>query len=188
MIGENESMKSFENRKGITLLEVLVTVSVLVLLCTGFFLAGSATSSSADGTRIITDLMNIKKAAILWYSDNYDTVKTMRANNTNIQANTDALNGICKYISGGSNITLNQKDMKEGTYGIYNVKARRTIWYVGYRFAKDENNIRKSIEGQADLLGLHFSDVLPDPTKSNGYDPSKDSGEKKIVWMHILGD
>lgn len=184
-------MKKFTRRRGISLFEVLIVIAVIVILSTAFFLSSLKVAGSGDAAKIITDLTAIKKATLSWYADNRETFKEMHKKNStkkaNIQGSPDYLNDIAKYL-GNPTIKLNvnkEKEIKEGTYAIFNVKKHTTTWYVGYKLTLDEEeDVKDKLKGRQDTLGLHFTGKYPNP---DNLAPDGNEGDN-VVWMHILGD
>ncbi|MBR0069403.1 MAG: prepilin-type N-terminal cleavage/methylation domain-containing protein, partial [Synergistaceae bacterium] len=60
-------------RKGISLIEILIVIAVIVILSSGVMLSITSMEASAQANKIINDLVNIKMAALLWYKNNADT-------------------------------------------------------------------------------------------------------------------
>ena len=99
-------MKTFK-RKGFTLVELLIIMIVLSILTGAMMLSSTKITASADASRIINNLVNIKNATIAWYFHNRDKVDEKgRVNGKALETanNKDAI-GILKYLNAGEEIT-----------------------------------------------------------------------------------
>ena len=125
------------NRKGFTLVELLIVIVVVGILAAMMMLSSTEAVSSAKAAKIIADMRNIKTAVLSWYIDNID--KVVKVNNeykirfssgstpTYLGDYLKAGNGagkaeILKYLDGGSNIVFNaHNDIKSwsGSTGTY---------------------------------------------------------------------
>ena len=181
-------MQNFAKRKGMTLIEVLIVVSVIITLSTSMFLSSTQVTGTADAAKIIADLTTIRKAAIAWTADNRDRLKANYAKSTpkRVQSSRDILNGIAKYIDNNENITLNGNsngELSQGGYGVCGAENHQTTWYAGYKFANDESHLKEKLRDREKSAGLHFTNKWPDPTGS-----TENNKGDNIVWMYILGD
>ena len=61
-------------RKGFTLVELLIVIVVIGILSAMMMLSSTEAVSSAKAADIISDLRNLKTAALAWYADNLDKV------------------------------------------------------------------------------------------------------------------
>ena len=62
-------------RKGFTLVELLIVIVVIGILSAMMMLSSTEAVSSARAADIISDLRNLKTAALAWYADNLDFVE-----------------------------------------------------------------------------------------------------------------
>lgn len=62
-------------RKGFTLVELLIVIVVIGILSAMMMLSSTEAVSSARAADIISDLRNLKTAALAWYADNLDYVE-----------------------------------------------------------------------------------------------------------------
>ncbi len=180
-------MKNFSNRKGFTLVELLIVIVVIGVLSAMMMLSSTEAVSSAKASNIISNLRNIKTATLAWYTDNLEIVK-YGDNTWQIQAllcnNTDdARTKLLSYLgSDSSSISLNNGNagdpIKEGGYGVCDNGSdnKRNTWFVGYKFAKGETSIKEKVKSRASSIGLYFC----------GQTPNKN--DDTVVWMKVLGD
>lgn len=188
-------MKNFAAHKGMTLIEVLIVVSVIITIATSMFLSSTQATGTADAAKIIADLTTIRKAALAWEADNRERLKAnyRQGSPTHIHTSTDITKGIAKYIDNNENFTLNNGGSGKlalGGYGVCEVTKHRTTWYVGYKFANGESHLKEKLRGRAKSAGLHFSTEWPNPlgdnNKYNNY--NDDNTGDNIVWMYVKGD
>lgn len=64
----NKAMKA--RHGGFTLVELLIVIIIIAILAGMLLLATGSATDSADATRIINDLRNLKGAAMMYYVDN----------------------------------------------------------------------------------------------------------------------
>ena len=120
--------------KGFTLVELLIVIVVIGILSAMMMLSSTEAVNSARAATIIADLSNLKKALMVWHTDNYDRIEhnstdehagmILVSNNTYkpIQE-TDIVDEIVtRYLSGAKinqGIRGSYREMSEGSYGIY---------------------------------------------------------------------
>ena len=96
-------MKKFTKRQGFTLVELLIVVVVIGILSAMMMLSSTEAVSSARAADIISDLKNMKTAALEWYADNIEYVQgKIKKNNANFSKLSDSanVNEIIKYLGG----------------------------------------------------------------------------------------
>ncbi len=85
-------------RKGFTLVELLIVIVVIGVLSAMMMLSSTEAVSSARAASIISNLRNLKTAALSYYADNIDTAEALKTGTTG----TDTLEGkredIMKYL------------------------------------------------------------------------------------------
>ena len=180
-------MKNFSNRKGFTLVELLIVIVVIGVLSAMMMLSSTEAVSSAKASNIISNLRNLKTAVLSWYTDNLDKIQTdgrvkIGDETHPIQEWTDAQLGISKYFSNGDSVPYKGSKETKGDNGFYCIYdaggVNRTTWYVGYRFdTKTEAAVKEKVKARKDSLGLIFVD----------YSPNNGSGDGR-VWMKVMGD
>ena len=112
------------NRKGFTLVELLIVIVVIGILAAMMMLSSTEAVSSAKAAKIIADMRNIRTAVLEWYTDNYDKIVKV-GNEYKIYLNHDRTGTpaylgdylkagnwagkaeILKYLDGGMSIELN---------------------------------------------------------------------------------
>ena len=111
------------NRKGFTLVELLIVIVVIGVLAAMFILSSTESVTSAKASNIITNLQLLKRAVLAWHMDNREKVlrngMVKIGNETHpIQEWSDSALKLSNYFShlGGSAINLNSVAQKaEGT-------------------------------------------------------------------------
>ena len=86
--------------EGISVIELLIVIALIVMLTGAMFLSTLKTSGTAEAAVIVENLRAISEGAKLWYADNRDKVKKMYADKGNIQHRQEYIKEIKKYIIG----------------------------------------------------------------------------------------
>ncbi|MBQ9595386.1 MAG: type II secretion system protein [Synergistaceae bacterium] len=98
-------MKKFaSNRKGFTLVELLIVIVVIGILSAMMMLSSSEAVATAKATVIISDLRNLKTAALAYFADNVDTYLSKTAvrdqDEISTRKNSDKWDKIMTYLNG----------------------------------------------------------------------------------------
>ena len=125
-------MKNFSNRKGFTLVELLIVIVVIGVLSAMMMLSSTEAVSSAKAADIISNLRNLKTAVVSWYTDNLDRI-VRNGNDYKVKDNdgttdwfTDKVikvnnaSEIMKYLGNNNSITIQWREgANVGNYIIY---------------------------------------------------------------------
>lgn len=197
-------MKRCYTHKGFTLVELLIVIVVIGILGAMMLLSAGEFVDSSKATKIISDLVQLKKAATAWYLENYDKVNWA----TDGTKNGYKLNGkdeihtylnnhpeeILRYMSNGFSVNNgvkgknpnNKNDYgefysKSGGFSVY-MGNSNTRLYVMYRLSEDDKmsdhkRLREKLKGRAKSTGLLSYTVGKQPTVYNG---------ENFVFMQVL--
>ena len=137
-------------RKGFTLVELLIVIVVIGILSAMMMLSSTEATTSAKASNIVSNLRNLKTAALAYYTDHMDEFTANPALEITAEKNKEIL----KYLSGnkdGTNITdiEHYKGTRSATDG--------NSWWVVYEItgsAAEQEGIKKKLTGRAKSLGL----------------------------------
>ena len=145
-------------RKGFTLVELLIVIVVIGILSAMMMLSSTEAVSSARAADIISDLRNLKTAALAWYADNLDYVEGRVDANGNVITTSDSSNE-SKFSNLNSESSKIQKYMgNEGNISNYFFAGTSSTgpWYV-YTSVKDAKVFEK-LQSRAKTVGLYIID------------------------------
>ena len=170
-------------RKGFTLVELLVVISVLGALAAMMSMSGSEALTSAKTANIISNLRSFVAATHEYYVDNLDQWygKTTKP----------AITEIRKYMNKGisentnapheavlTNYVIATEDPKDSSYA-------EVDWYIGYTLptsvsAAELAALKAKLKGRANAVGLYGgtaeNDVIASPAIYDG-------GTSAVIWM-----
>lgn len=137
----NRNMK----RKGFTLVELLIVIVVIGVLSAMMMLSSTEAVSSARASNIVSNLRNLKTAALAYYVDNLDKYDKANVNANDALDKITSADTILKYLSGsGTNANYSGYGFKGTTSG---------TWYVYYNVTND-GNVKTKLAGRAGSTGL----------------------------------
>lgn len=192
-------MKRATNRKGFTLVELLIVIVVIGILSAMMMLSSTEAVTSANASNIISNLRNLKTAALAYYVDNLDYLEADANKLTTDAENKTVLNlgdgtgtkpkkGICAYLNGTSvtvNTDANTFDSSGFTFGISAIKRTNggsllsdAKWYV-YCTVPDVK-VQQKLQGRAKSVGL-LPSALPGDDTTNF--TAGDSGSTTVYYL-----
>lgn len=126
--------------KGFTMIELLITISIMAVLGASIMLATGSTTASAKSVNIINNMRVLKEAALMYYLDHSDSAITADDLNGN--------DGVKNYIDNSNFVG--------GDSGYSFVISDAKNWYVKYSFASDADavDIAKKLSSRAASVGL----------------------------------
>ena len=65
----NKAMKKFRKAKGFTLVELLIVIIIIGILAGMMMLSTGSATDKAEATKIVSDMRNVKSAALMLYAD-----------------------------------------------------------------------------------------------------------------------
>ena len=171
-------MKREMKRKGFTLVELLIVIVVIGILSAMMMLSSTEAVTSAKASNIVSNLRNLKTAALALYNDKMDdftgNTATWIADYIKTGAGKDL---IWSYLGSGNDIP--DKDNYKLTVA---AKDGDGSWWVMCNITgstAEIASIKKKLEGRAKSLGLKgikdfntaigMSDKAPDFTASGNY-------------------
>lgn len=158
-------MKRTTKREGFTLVELLIVIVVIGILSAMMMLSSTEAVSSAKASNIVSNLRNLKTAALAYYtdhlddySDEKDTVPDMSdiwkyMNNTIVKNNTTQSNAA---DTANYTIEAGTDDFKGGWFLVYKVDPKTGS-------TSEQTRIKEKLKGRAKSVGL-----LKGKDKTNG--------------------
>ncbi|MBQ6738787.1 MAG: type II secretion system protein, partial [Synergistaceae bacterium] len=121
-------------RKGFTLVELLIVIVVIGILSAMMMLSSTEATTSAKAAAIVSNLRNIKTAALAFYADN--------------QSETDLdSSDVVKYLKDGGG------DLETG----YDATGDDKAWNATYELqgtTAEKTSIKKKLEARASQVGI----------------------------------
>ncbi len=156
-------------RSGFTLVELLIVIVVIGVLSAMMMLSSTEAVSSAKASNIVSNLRNLKTAALAMYVDNLDAF-------SNDVAMTD-FNGtyrtkLVSYMSSSSAGDIDEH------YKL--AQGSDKAWYVVYDGLTANDSVNKKLEGRAGSVGLCTGDGLTSISKATSF-----TAAKTIVGMWV---
>ena len=164
-------MKKDTKREGFTLVELLIVIVVIGVLSAMMMLSSTEAVSSAKAADIVSDLRNLKTAALAFYADN---LASADKDGFSLSGTDEAKyrTAILKYMNNGD---------ADAHYKFVGTNQPDT-WYVYYDTGVDGNQVTptvsKKLESRAKSTGLLKED------KSSSY-VGVDTGTPSDVYMFI---
>ena len=124
-------------RKGFTLVELLIVIVVIGVLSAMMMISSTQAVSSARAAAIVSNLHNLKTAALSYYADNNST--------------TDNIENILKYMDGGEVATSTTSSTSVHTaYTNYQLEGgSNSPWVVSYNASDETKDVRDKITSKA---------------------------------------
>lgn len=164
-----------KTRRGFTLVELLIVIVVIGILAAMMMLSSNEAVSSARASTVITNLRNLKTAALAMYNDNSDTYDAMSDVSGSPFAIDNKTHNVLKYLTGKGDIP------DKGDYKLCMVAdgSDHNGWYIMYNAGAlkgtEGSRIRDKIKGRAAAVGLILMDAngtAPSGTTFTKYDGS----------------
>lgn len=172
-------MKRTTKRQGFTLVELLIVIVVIGILSAMMMLSSTEAVTSAKASNIVSNLRNLKTAALAMYIDSMDQfdngtakIKDSTASTSTGSTSTGSavevdINNVVKYMNGGQNFTDTN----------YSIEANDDGWFLKYEIkgtGTEKAQIKQKLAGRAKAVGL-----LKD--KKNEATTTKDDNEKNVT-------
>lgn len=140
-------MKHGMKRKGFTLVELLIVIVVIGILSAMMMMSSTEATTSAKVSNIVSNLRNLKTAALAFYADSMDTFVSNPE--YSIKDKQDLIWG---YLGTGNNapdkadykVTIAESGGDGAWWAMYNITGS----------AAEQASIKKKLAGRAKSLGL----------------------------------
>ncbi|MBQ7196415.1 MAG: type II secretion system protein [Synergistaceae bacterium] len=169
-----------KNKKGFTLVELLIVIVVIGVLSAMMMLSSTEAVSSAKAAKIINDMTQLKKATTAWYLENHHRMGQNAGGvkeefgihvNGTITRFSEFIKGngqkeILKHINNDTSIKLGSKN-SDNTGDLYILRAtgKSKYWYVSYYLENKPARLKEKLAARAKSVGLVGSDKLDDDNK-----------------------
>ena len=165
-------MKSIK-RKGFTLVELLIVIVVIGILSAMMMMSSTEAVTSAKASNIVSNLRNLKTAALAYFTDSMDYVATLTSTPANFSKD------IAQYLNAKANINEPGYDAHITSDG---------EWYVTYEIkgtATEIARIKDKLQGRAKTSGL--CNVTGSGTEGSSYAGDSDDYYKGggVVAMYV---
>ncbi len=143
-----------KQRRGFTLVELLIVIVVIGVLSAMMMLSSTEAVSSARASNIVSNLRNLKTAALAFYVDHVDSY-----DQANVTADIkDKKPAILTYMGNGADSVTND-------YGFTGTNSN--TWYVYYHIQNDAN-VKTKLAGRAKSTGLIGFSAEPTSSATSG--------------------
>lgn len=157
-------MKRNIKRRGFTLVELLIVIVVIGILSAMMMLSSTEAVTSAKASNIVSNLRNLKTAALAMYIDNMDAfdkgTATIKSGGSDSQSENSqsensgttefTIKNVVKYMNGGENFD-------EPGYDIEATESGKGDWYLSYKIqgtTSEKAQIAQKLKGRAKSVGL----------------------------------
>lgn len=135
-------MKRNIKRRGFTLVELLIVIVVIGILSAMMMLSSTEAVTSAKASNIVSNLRNLKTAALACYIDSMDHFDADPTKNKPTKAQ------IIKYLNSGTTLP----DSKD-----YDIEVVGDGWFLKYTVTgtnSEKSQIEQKLAGRAKAVGL----------------------------------
>ena len=134
-------MKRNMKRKGFTLVELLIVIVVIGILSAMMMLSSTEAVTSAKANNIVSNLRNLKTAALAMYVDKLDYVKNLTAG----KGATGSFDTVIQYLNAGSGTD-------KAAYADYGITNNTEGWFVYCE--ESDTRVHNKLAGRAKSVGL----------------------------------
>lgn len=149
-------------RRGFTLVELLIVIVIIGILAAAMLLSSGSATASARAAAIISDLRNLKSAALFLYTasmdESYDNVVG--------HIETDGIKVLAHYVDNPDKFSINDEPVGFWVNGIGQ-------WWLSYKVEND-SDVRSKLAKGAKTYGLYNTDTKD---SNNLYTADQD-----VVW------
>ena len=149
-------MKEYAKHKGFTLVELLIVIVVIGVLSAMMMLSSTEAVSSARAAAIISDLRNLKTAALAYYADNLDEIDAVEGNIFK-EKDMTYYPKVFQYLGNADKIRVhNGAEEYRYSFGSETHTADEFYggaWYVWCK-VKEDSKVREKLESRKTSVGL----------------------------------
>lgn len=162
-------------RRGFTLIEALIAITVLMILSAVTIFSTRNMLDSAEANNIITNMMHIKTAVLMWYKENSSKVTS------SYSINSDAINYIKKKYLDNTTFFATSGT---GSMGYYSISSENKKWYVRYNIGSitDFGLIKKVPD--MDAPSVRIREKLAGNAKTYGLSGKEKDGTLNSVYTN----